>query len=130
MAAANKIVVIDDDTELVAFTTDILRREGYEVASACNGQEGLEVVRREKPDVVLLDLAMPVMHGFQVCRAIRADDSLRGVRIVAISGKSYPVDLQTAKAEGADHYLVKPLSAPHLLDLIERLLVPGTIGGC
>jgi len=117
-----KIVVVDDDAELVAFVSDILKRAGYDVSCAYQGQEGLEVVKRDRPDLVLLDLAMPVMHGYQVCSAIRADEALRHVRIITLSGKSYAVDLKNAKTEGADHTLVKPVSGPQLLDVVERVL--------
>ncbi|MBI4347317.1 MAG: response regulator [Elusimicrobia bacterium] len=122
MPPAKKLVLIDDDPTLVAYMEGVLKKAGYDVSSALNGQEGLEVAKRVRPDLVLLDMAMPVMHGFQVCTAIRADPELKSVPIVAMSGKSYAVDLKTAKAEGADLYLVKPLTKDQLLDAIERFL--------
>ncbi|MBI5200140.1 MAG: response regulator [Elusimicrobia bacterium] len=119
---AKKILVVDDDAELVEFVVDVLKKAGYATYAAYQGQEGLDVARKERPDLVLLDLAMPVMHGFQVCRELRSDENLKNVRIITLSGKSYAVDLKTAKAEGADHTLVKPVSGPQLLDIVERVL--------
>lgn len=126
MPPGKKLIVIDDDPTLVAYLVGVLRKAGYDVSFAHNGREGLEVAKQVRPDLVLLDLAMPVMHGFQVCTAIRGDPDLKGVPIVAMSGKSYAVDLKTAKAEGADLYLVKPLTKDQLLDAIERFLKPTT----
>ena len=120
--AGKKVVVVDDDLEIADFVQLSLSTAGYQVLQANDGRAGLELVRHERPDLVLLDLAMPMMHGFEVCQAIRADQSLAGVKIIITSGKSYAVDVRTAKDAGADHYMVKPFGLDQLLDTVGRFL--------
>lgn len=119
-----KILVVDDDPEIVGFVEMSLRDAGYEVYTAEDGRKGLDAARAHRPDLVLLDLAMPVMHGYEVCHALRADAELKAVKIVVTSGKSYPVDIKNAKAAGADHYMVKPYGLAQLLDTVAGVLGP------
>ena len=87
----------------------MLLRERYEVSSASDGARGLEVVRSVRPDLLVLDLLMPIMHGFEVCQRLRADPELKSVKILISSSKSYQHDVRTAVEEtGADGYIVKP----------------------
>lgn len=114
--------MVDDDPEIIGFVEMSLRDAGYEVYTAEDGQKGLDAARAHRPDLVLLDLAMPVMHGYEVCHALRADESLKTVKIVVTSGKSYPVDIKNAKEAGADHYMVKPYGLAQLLDTVAGIL--------
>lgn len=103
-----KIVVIDDDYDMRELMCMLLR-ERYEVSSASDGARGLEVVRSVRPDLLVLDLLMPIMHGFEVCQRLRADPELKSVKILISSSKSYQHDVRTAVEEtGADGYIVKP----------------------
>ncbi len=87
----------------------MLLRGHYEVFSAANGAEGLEVVRAVRPDLLVLDLLMPVMHGFEVCQRLRADPDLKATKILISSSKSYQNDVRAAVSEtGADDYIIKP----------------------
>lgn len=117
-----KVLVVDDDEEIVGFAEMVLRDAGYEVYTAYDGHAGLELARSARPDLVLLDLAMPIMHGYEVCHAIRADSSMNDIKIVVTSGKSYPVDIKNAKEAGADHYMVKPFGVKQLIDMVSRAL--------
>jgi twitching motility two-component system response regulator PilH len=103
-----KVVVVDDDEDMRDLMCMLLRGR-YEVSSAVDGKAGLEVVRAVRPDLLVLDLLMPRMHGFEVCRRLRADPELKGVKILISSSKSYAHDVRTAVEEtGADGYIVKP----------------------
>lgn len=117
-----KVLVVDDDEEVISFVEMTLKEAGYEVYVARNGQQGLDLARSARPDLLLLDLAMPVMHGYEVCQAIRSDPSFNDMKIVVTSGKSYPVDIKNAKDAGADHYMVKPYGLDQLLDMVSRAL--------
>ncbi len=117
-----KVLVVDDDEEIVGFVEMSLKDAGYDVYTACDGKKGLEMARSTRPDLILLDLAMPVMHGYEVCTALRADASFNSTKIVVTSGKSYPVDIKNAKDAGADHYMVKPYGLHQLLDMVSRAL--------
>ncbi len=103
-----KVVVVDDDDDMRELMCMLLRGR-YEVSSANNGARGLEIVRSVRPDLLVLDLLMPIMHGFEVCQRLRADPELKSVKILISSSKSYQHDVRTAVEEtGADGYIVKP----------------------
>lgn len=117
-----KIVVVDDDRDMRDFLAEVLR-PGYEVSTAEDGAAGLALVRKEKPDLVILDLLMPRMHGFEVCKRIREDDSLSGVKVLISSSKSYLHDQNTAvNGVGADKYLVKPYETAELMKTVGDLI--------
>lgn len=119
-----RILVVDDDPVMIQFVVLRLEHAGYEVLTAADGQQGLRQAKELKPDLMVLDLAMPVMHGYEVCKAIRSDQAMAGLKIIVTSGKSYPSDIKTAKNVGADRYLVKPYPVQTLLTAIEELLGP------
>ncbi|MCX5789284.1 MAG: response regulator [Elusimicrobia bacterium] len=119
---AKKVLVVDDDEEIVQFVEARLREAGYEVFTAYDGRQGLDQIRAHHPDLVLLDLAMPVMHGFEVCQAVRADHAFDDVKIIVTSGKSYAVDIKAAKRLGADEYVVKPYDLMQLLETVVQFL--------
>lgn len=116
------ILIVDDDHSIVEFLTDCLQSEGYEVSSAFDGRRGCEAAKRMKPDLVILDLLMPDMHGFEVCKALREDDAMKGTKIMVSSGKSFAVDKKAALSLGADFYLVKPYTATQLIEAVRGLL--------
>src|SRR6185503_7079048 len=122
-----KIVLIDDDPEMLRFMSMALRSE-YEVTAAGDGSEGLEAVRRVSPDLVVLDLLMPRMHGFEVCQRIKSEPSLRATKVLISSSKSYAHDIKTAQSAGADGYIVKPFELDVFQAKIEELLGGGSRG--
>jgi two-component system, OmpR family, alkaline phosphatase synthesis response regulator PhoP len=119
-----KILVVDDDEKIRIFVEELLVRMGYKVLLATDGQEALQILRAEKPLLIVLDLAMPRMHGFEVCRKIRADSSpeIASIKIIVVSAKNYPVDMKMATEVGADVYLVKPFGLQELRDAVSKLL--------
>jgi phosphoribosyl 1,2-cyclic phosphodiesterase/CheY-like chemotaxis protein len=116
-----KIVVVDDDLGMLELMQDILKSE-YQVVTAENGAAGLEVIRREMPDLVVLDLLMPKMHGFEVCKKLREDEKLKGIKVLISSSKSYVHDIKTAQSAGADQYIVKPFDLSAFLKQVSELL--------
>lgn len=119
-----KIVVIDDDVSILALVKKILGSE-YDVLQAEDGVAGLELVISELPDLVILDFAMPLMHGFEVCRKIRSDARVSGIKILMSSSKSYPSDIRNAADAGVNGYLVKPYRAQNLRKIVEFMLSSG-----
>ncbi len=117
-----KVLVVDDDPGVRAFLIDGLETFGYEVFSAVDGEEGLALAREKKPDLILLDLAMPRKHGFEVCETLRADAELAKIKIVVSSGKRFPADIRAAKDLGVDSYLIKPYSLEELKAAVEGLI--------
>jgi phosphoribosyl 1,2-cyclic phosphodiesterase len=117
-----KVVIVDDDADIRRIAEKRLRAEGFRVLTAEDGEAGLQLVKAERPRVVLLDLMMPRMHGFAVCQAIRADAALRGVQVIITSAKAYPVDVQKAREVGANDYLVKPYDLEELVAKVKAAL--------
>ena len=115
---AKKILVIDDDEAFVQLLNEACLGAGYVVQFARNGKDGLELAKSFRPDVLLLDIMMPGMHGYEVCSTIRADIELAHIKIIIISAKGYQFDKTNAMAAGADHYLVKPFRLPALFALL------------
>ena len=118
----HKILIADDEPNIVISLEFLMKREGYAVSVARDGAAALEAIRRERPALVLLDVMMPGMSGFEVCQAVRADESLAGVKIVMLTAKGRDTDLAKGTALGADAYVTKPFSTRELAERVRELL--------
>ena len=117
----NKTLLIVDDCEIVrTLCSHILAKMGLNITLASNGLEGLEKVKLEHPDLVLLDIIMPEMNGYQVCRQIKSQPQTMNIPVVFCSGKSAEVDVYWAMKQGADGYLSKPVNKDELMVLMAR----------
>ena len=117
-----RVLVVDDDDDMRALMTMLLSGS-CEVSSAADGAAGLELAKRLRPDLVVLDLLMPKMHGFEVCRRIREDADLKGTKVLISSSKSYQNDVRTTVDEtGADDYIVKPFEVEEFKRRVGALL--------
>ena len=103
-----KVLVVDDDDRVREMIEFRLTLFGYEVVQATNGQEGLVAVRREQPDLILLDVMMQELDGFQVCRRLKQDEATKGIPVVMLTAKAEAKDVTRAFESGADDYVVKP----------------------
>ncbi len=117
-----KILVVDDSPTLSLFMTRALEKAGYQVITASNGNEGLQKTLRERPHCVIVDVVLPGMSGFGLCRQIRALDPRRRVPIIMISTKNTPLDHSWGLRQGADRYLPKPFSDETLLQTIKEVM--------
>lgn len=120
---SQKIIYVEDDPEMVALVTLILNRKGYGVRGVYNGLEGLELIRQEIPDLVLLDLMIPDLDGWDIYQKLKADTSTANIPVIIITAKSQPIDrvlgLHIAKV---DDYLCKPFRPQELLESVERII--------
>jgi phosphoserine phosphatase RsbU/P len=105
-----RILAVDDDTGLLQLMREMLERQGYEVMTAENGEQALETATREIPDLMLLDVMMPDMDGFQVCRRLRENPETEGILITFVTAKGNLEDKEDGFGAGGDDYLVKPFS--------------------
>ena len=123
MPDKRRVLCIEDEPEMIDLLRLILERKGFEVMGAVGGQEGLDTVRREKPDLVLLDLMMPDVDGWEVYRQMKADDELKSIPVVVVTAKAQSIDkvlgLHIAKV---DDYVTKPFGPTDLLDSVDRVL--------
>ena len=118
-----KILIADDEPNIVISLAYLLKREGYTVLIAHDGQEALDTIAREKPDLVLLDVMMPIKTGFEVCQAVRANEDLQATRILMLTAKGRDTDLSKGLALGADAYMTKPFSTRELAQKVADMLV-------
>jgi DNA-binding response OmpR family regulator len=116
------ILVADDDVEILGLITRHLRTIDVRILEASDGEEALKVVRREKPDLVILDVMMPGMTGWEVCRAIREDDALAKTGVIMLTGIGERLNEMTSPLYGADEYLDKPFEFRDLDARIQRVL--------
>ncbi|NTW22638.1 response regulator [Candidatus Falkowbacteria bacterium] len=124
MATMKKIAVIEDDKFLRKVYESKLPKEGFEVVSAGDGKSGLELIKKEKPDLVLLDLIMPVMTGFEVLEALKADSKFKMPKIIVLSNLGQDEDIARSKELGATDFLIKSnLSIKEIVEQIRQYLV-------
>jgi DNA-binding response OmpR family regulator len=116
------VLIADDEPNIVISLEFLMKREGYAVSVARDGPSALAAVRHSKPDLVLLDVMMPGLSGFEVCQAVRADETLAGVKILMLSAKGRDTDLAKGQAMGADAYVTKPFSTQELAAKVRELL--------
>ena len=118
-----KVVCIEDEREMIDLIKLILERKGFEVLGAVGGEEGLEVIRRERPDLILLDLMMPEVDGWEVFRQMRADEQLKDIPVIVVTAKAQSIDkvlgLHIAKV---DDYVTKPFGPQELLKSVNKVL--------
>ncbi|WP_036601584.1 response regulator transcription factor [Olivibacter sitiensis] len=117
-----KILIVDDDPNILLSLEFLLRKSGYQVFVAIDGEEAIALVETEKPNLVLLDIMMPKVNGYEVCEFIRSKTEWNFMKIIILSAKSKHTDMDLAYEKGADRYLVKPFSTKDLLENIKDLL--------
>jgi DNA-binding response OmpR family regulator len=118
-----RILVVDDEIHLIRFVHAVLDRDGYEVLSALNGQEALEVVERERPDLILLDVMMPKMNGYQVVEKLKASPELQDIPIIMFTARETEEDIMQSFQMGVIDYIHKPVASSVLRSRIRRWLL-------
>ena len=116
------ILIVEDDSTTASLVKTILDREGYRPLIAHNGPEGLEIVRSQTVDLIMLDLMLPGIDGFEVLNRLRADPATADLPVIVVSVKSQPTDKRAAAKVGADAYLTKPYDVSEMLTLVDALL--------
>ena len=104
------VLIADDEPNIVISLEFLMKREGHRVSIVRDGDAALQAIRSERPDLVLLDVMMPGRSGFEVCQAVRADETLAAVKILMLSAKGRDTDIAKGQAMGADAYMTKPFS--------------------
>jgi two-component system phosphate regulon response regulator PhoB len=122
------VVIIDNDREIVDLLAFYFEENGFIVDTAVDGHTGVALVQMRKPDVVICDLVMDRMHGFEVIQKLRARSELADLLIIIVSAKSYKPDMDRAHELGADHFVVKPFRCDDLLQLIDAATAVAKVG--
>ena len=123
----NKIVVIEDEPDIIEIISYNLKREGYNVISVDRGDEGLNVIRNQSPNLVILDLMLPGMDGLSICQQLKSDPIVRDIPVIIISAKGEESDVVIGLELGADDYLAKPFSPRELVARVKAVLRRGPI---
>jgi len=119
---ATRVLVVDDEPNIVTSLEFLLQDAGFEVRTAANGQEALEQTAQFAPDLILLDVMMPVLNGYEVCQRLKSDPKTRGMRVLMLSAKGRDVEIAKGLELGADAYMTKPFSTRDLLVKVQDLL--------
>ena len=119
---SKRVLIVDDEPNIVISVEFLMKREGFEVSVARDGEEGLAAIRQQRPDLVVLDVMMPKLNGFEVCEAVRADPDLSGVRILMLTAKGREAEIKKGIELGANTYMPKPFSTRELVDKVKALL--------
>lgn len=119
---AKRILIVDDEIDLVDALATHLESDGFEVIKALDGKEGYEKASANRPDLIILDLRMPRMDGFQVCRLLKFDDDLKSIKIIILTAHNSASDRETSKTVGADAFMGKPYEYDQLLKQIRTLM--------
>ena len=117
-----RILICDDDPVILRLLEVNLELEGYSVLSAHNGEEALQIATAEKPDLVILDIMMPKLDGYQTAERLKSQDETKEIPVVFVSAKAQLSDIEKGKSYGVADYLTKPFDPSDLLEIVERLV--------
>ncbi len=117
-----KILIAEDEPDIRELVTFMLKFAGYEVVAAANGEDAVRTASRERPDLVLMDVRMPRMTGYDACRMMKANPDLRDVPVVFLSAKGQESEIQSGLEAGAEAYLLKPFSPAELTNRVRGIL--------
>ncbi len=117
-----RILLADDEPNIVVSLEYLMKREGYEVHVARDGAQALDMLRRIRPALVVLDVMMPVRTGFEVCQELRGDEAIRDTRVLMLTAKGRDTDIAKGLGVGADGYMTKPFSTKELVQKVREML--------
>ncbi len=118
---ATRILIAEDEPNIVESLTFVLGRDGFEVRAALDGESALEQLRADRPDVMILDLMLPRLNGFEVLKQVKSDPSLRAIPVVVLTAKGQAHDRRMAEALGADGFMTKPFSNREIVELVRQV---------
>lgn len=121
-AGTRKVLIADDEQNIVISIEFLMKREGFQVSIARDGEEALAKVLADRPDLILLDVMMPKKNGYEVCQAIRSDNSLAATKVLMLTAKGRETEIAKGLAIGADAYMTKPFSTRDLVAKAKELL--------
>ena len=117
-----RILIVEDEPSIVLSLEFLLQREGYETATAGDGEEALALMRQLRPDAVLLDIMLPRRNGYEVCQAIKADPELRAIPVIMVSARGQEVEVRKGLELGAAAYVTKPFGNAEILEAVRAVV--------
>jgi DNA-binding response OmpR family regulator len=122
LVSKKKILVVEDEESLLKLESILLTSKGYEVRGVSNGQAALEAIAEELPDLILLDIMLPEMDGFEVCRRLKSDPATKELPVIMLTAKKSREDMARGEKVGADWYITKPFKSAMVIETIQRFL--------
>jgi len=119
---AKVILVVEDDPKSLKLTRDLLQASGFTTIEATDGEQGVELAKAKKPDLILMDIMMPKMDGYTACREIKMDKATKAIPVVMLTSLDYKLNKELSRDMGANGYMTKPFSRQELLNVINRFL--------
>lgn len=119
-----KVLIADDEPNIVRSLQFLMKREGFEVLVAGDGEAALEQIATHRPDLVLLDVMMPKKNGYEVCQLVRANAEWQAIKVILLTAKGRDVDVEKGMAMGADAYVTKPFGTKELVAQVKDILAP------
>lgn len=116
-----KILIVDDEPNILLSLEFLMKKEGYRIFIARNGQEAIDIVKKEIPDALILDIMMPEVDGFEVCEFIKTNENTAHIKVVFLTAKAKESDIQKGLSAGADLYLKKPFSTKELVKKVKEI---------
>ena len=120
--APKKILIVDDEPDILKVVSFRLKKMGYNIFLAINGKEGLDLARKERPDLILLDLRLPVMDGYEVCRRLKADKELKHIPIILLTASNITEIREKLMQFKAEDYIIKPFEPQELLKKVKKFI--------
>ena len=117
------ILIVEDDPKQLVLIRDLLKISGYKTIEATDGEKGVELAKKYRPAVILMDIMMPEMDGYTACREIKLDKATKAIPVVMLTSLDYPLNKDLAKDVGSDGYITKPLDRQKLLDVMQRFSI-------
>ncbi len=121
--AKKRILVVDDEPFILKSLAFVLKKEGFDVDTAANGIEALEIIEHRKPDLIFLDVMMPKMNGLELCKKMKDDPQLKDIYVIILTAKGQESDREKGMMIGADEYMTKPFSPSYVVKRVQDLLV-------
>jgi len=118
----NRILVVNDEPNIVRSLAFVFNKEGYDVSIAEDGAQAMTMIRKSKPDILILDVMMPNKSGYDVCREVKSDPELQNIHVFMLTAKGQKGDREDALSQGADEYISKPFSPIQVLARVKELL--------
>lgn len=120
-SCSTRVIVVDDSPTALRAAASTLEEAGFDVETACDGEEAIAIITESLPNVVVLDIVLPKKNGFQVCRELRTNGTTENVKIILLSSKNQETDRFWGQRQGADAYLTKPVQAAELVSIVNAL---------
>jgi len=119
---AHSILVVDDEPNIVLSLEFLMKKAGFDVRTAADGEEAMEAIRTEPPALILLDINIPKINGYEICESVRGSKEWRDIRIVMITAKGRDIEREKGLAMGADDYITKPFATQKVVDKVREIL--------